>query len=72
MGDLLTFAVGEDTPLTVQYPYPRNSPRLNFSSDKIYEIEDLGSTYANLDPGLCYEADGIRMFRITEVRQSGK
>ena len=67
VGELLTFTLEDNSALHVRYPYPRFSPRREFTIGGQYSLDDLGADYAGDEQGLCYESDGMRLFRIAEM-----
>jgi hypothetical protein len=68
LGDLLTFDVEQGSPLVVQYLYPRNSTPQNFPPSKKYEIQELGTTRVDPDPGYYFDAEGSRVLKIRPLK----
>ena len=67
VGELLTFTLEDNSALHVRYPFPRFAQKREFTIGDQYSVEDLGADYAGDEQGLCYESDGMRLFRIAEM-----
>jgi len=71
IGDLVTFKLEDDSALHVHIPFHEHKPSRKLVVGERYGIEDLGTHYNGDETGLGYELNGMRLFRILDIRQGG-
>jgi len=67
VGELVTFKLEDESALHVHIPFQGHLPLRKLVVGERYGIQDLGARYNGDEPGLGYELDGMRLFRISDI-----